>query len=95
MSQRWHVDEEKQITILISWQANIGVPGLTGYFMVVWETGDQAATRSLPHAYSNLDQNIQYHETLRPYLQALEETWCVVLPAELIAQLEADKELGL
>jgi hypothetical protein len=99
VSARWHTDPEKQVTILLGWESVksnwvTGEPLGGGYFAVVWETGSRDAAESSDHAFSNLDQESAYTETLEPYTELLSERWGVTLPAELIGALEEDKRLN-
>lgn len=87
MNQHWHTDEGAQVTVLCGWD-----PPLQYFFMVVWETGDQQEARTEAHDFSSLDMDAPFQVQLETLTQHLEDRWGVILPAELIEELEADRK---
>lgn len=91
MSQHWHTDEGRRVTVLCGWDPPLGY-----FFMVVWETGDRQEAETEPHDFSNLDTDFHtpFPQQLEPLTQHLEDRWGVTLPDELIEQLEEDRRLN-
>jgi len=86
VSQHWHTDAEKQVTVLSGWD-----PPLQYFFMVVWETGEHPDVQGETPDFSSLDFHTPFPRDLEPLTQHLEDRWGVLLPAELIDRLEEDK----